>query len=84
MNTSCSTPNLQEERCDGCGLCAQVCSRGVLVVDLRRLHLHPERDCDGCGTCEEVCPQDALDYPFEIVWADEEKPQSAAGGEPSA
>jgi ferredoxin len=78
------SPHLYIERCNRCGLCVEVCSRGVLVLDPCELRVDQERECDGCATCEEICPQDAIDYPFEIVWADEENAESASGGEPSA
>ncbi len=84
MNLSCSAPHIYPERCNCCGLCVQVCSCGVLVLDRSQPHVNPERDCDGCGTCEEVCPQDAIDYPFEIVWEDDDDQESAVGGESSA
>jgi len=81
MNLPCPAPHLHTERCNNCGLCAEACSRGVLVLEDSQLRVHPERECDGCGTCEQVCAQDALDYPFEIVWADDEKKQSERGGD---
>lgn len=53
---------LDEELCDGVGLCVQVCPKGVFELDadrrLARLSGSPE--CVQCGACIVQCPRDAL------------------------
>lgn len=53
---------VDEERCDGCCWCLEVCEFGAVF-------LHPERKivmvCDLCGgnpKCVEYCPKDALEF----------------------
>jgi len=44
-----------EERCDGCGICEEVCRFGAISrgrVD--------ELSCEGCGLCARLCPRDAI------------------------
>ena len=50
---------VDEERCDGCGWCAEVCPYGAI-------NIHPKKTaliCDMCGgdpECIKACPTDAL------------------------
>ena len=59
---------IDDERCDSCALCVQVCEPGALELGERHAELtHPE-NCGGCALCEDVCPQAAITCSFEIVW----------------
>lgn len=46
------------EGCVACGLCADQCPEGAIVID-KTAHVDP-RWCTGCGQCIDECPQGAL------------------------
>lgn len=55
---------IDEEKCDGCGLCIPSCAEGALgIVDTPRgprARLVRESACDGLGACLGECPRGAL------------------------
>ncbi|MDR3053664.1 MAG: 4Fe-4S binding protein [Coriobacteriales bacterium] len=51
---------IDEERCDGCGLCVTACAEGALAVVDGKARLISDSYCDGLGACLPVCPRDAL------------------------
>lgn len=53
-------PEVHEEKCTHCGLCAEACPTNALAVAQNRVLLFPEL-CHGCGLCSLVCPEDAID-----------------------
>ena len=60
-------PVIDRERCNGCGLCVDVCScRAIVYVD-DVISIIETEDCGWCLTCEAVCPSGAIIAPFEIV-----------------
>lgn len=53
---------IDEVRCDGCGICIEICPSDVLrLVPGERLAaiVHRE-DCQTCFSCEIDCPEDAI------------------------
>jgi len=53
---------VDEQACDGCGLCVEACSFGMIWVDRST---RTARTCDLCGgepQCVSHCPQEALTY----------------------
>ncbi|MDP2954375.1 MAG: 4Fe-4S binding protein, partial [Chloroflexota bacterium] len=52
--------SIDEETCDGCGLCVPACVEGALQIVDGKARLVNERYCDGLGACLGECPQDAI------------------------
>ncbi len=51
---------IDEEKCDGCGLCVPECAEGAIQVIDGKARLVSETYCDGLGACLGHCPQDAI------------------------
>jgi len=51
---------IDEEKCDGCGLCVPECAEGAIQIVDGKAQLVKEEYCDGLAACLEHCPQDAL------------------------
>lgn len=51
---------IDEEKCDGCGLCVPSCAEGSLEVVDGKVRVVSDNLCDGLGACLGECPNDAL------------------------
>jgi NAD-dependent dihydropyrimidine dehydrogenase PreA subunit len=51
---------IDEELCDGCGLCIPSCQEGALQILNGKAKLVADRLCDGLGACLGHCPQGAI------------------------
>lgn len=51
---------IDEEKCNGCGLCVTGCAEGALAVVDGKARLLKESYCDGLGACLGECPQGAI------------------------
>ena len=51
---------IEEEKCDGCGVCVPECHEGALQVIDGKVRLISDLFCDGLGACLGHCPQGAL------------------------
>jgi len=51
---------IDEDKCDGCGLCIPSCPEGALEIIDGIAKLTAESYCDGMGACVGECPQDAM------------------------
>ena len=51
---------IDEEKCDGCGVCVPSCAEGALQIVNGKIKLVAEKFCDGLGACLGECPNDAL------------------------
>jgi Pyruvate/2-oxoacid:ferredoxin oxidoreductase delta subunit len=51
---------IDEEKCNGCGLCVSACAEGAIKLINGKARLVSETYCDGLGACLGHCPQDAI------------------------
>jgi ferredoxin len=68
------------ERCVACGICADQCPEGAIVID-KTAHID-QRLCTGCGQCIDGCPQDALS--LHPAWKTERGKTIGIGGQARA
>ena len=52
--------HIDEEKCDGCGLCVPGCEEGALRIVNGKAKLVSDVYCDGLGECLGHCPQGAI------------------------
>ncbi len=53
---------IDEEKCNGCGLCVNACHEGALKIEAGKAKLIRDDYCDGLGNCLPVCPMDAISF----------------------
>ncbi|MEW6308548.1 MAG: 4Fe-4S binding protein [Bacillota bacterium] len=51
---------IDEDKCDGCGLCVPSCAEGAIQIIAGKARLVGDNLCDGLGACLGHCPQDAI------------------------
>lgn len=53
---------IDEARCDGCGICVEVCPQDVIKMapSQNLAFVKYLRDCQSCYLCEADCPQEAI------------------------
>src|SRR3989337_308812 len=51
---------IDEEKCNGCGVCIPNCAEGALQIINGKAKLVSEKFCDGLGACLGHCPEDAI------------------------
>ena len=54
--------HIDEEKCNGCGLCANACHEGAIVIIDGKAKLVRENFCDGFGDCLPGCPTGAITF----------------------
>jgi len=55
-----SIVHIDEELCNGCGLCVTPCAEGAIEIVDGKAKVMKEELCDGAGFCLAVCPEGAL------------------------
>ena len=53
---------IDEEKCNGCGLCASACHEGAIDIVDGKAKLVRENFCDGFGDCLPGCPTGAITF----------------------
>ena len=54
--------HIDEEKCNGCGLCASACHEGAIDIVDGKAKLMRENFCDGFGDCLPGCPTGAISF----------------------
>ncbi len=49
---------IDEEKCNGCGLCVPECHEGALQIIDEKARLISDLFCDGLGACIGHCPEE--------------------------
>ena len=53
---------IDEEKCNGCGACANACHEGAIDMVNGKAKLMRENFCDGFGDCLPSCPTGAITF----------------------
>ena len=54
--------HIDEEKCTGCGICAEACHEGAIDMVDGKAKLVRENFCDGFGDCLPACPAGAITF----------------------
>jgi ferredoxin len=50
---------VEQDRCNSCGVCLEVCREGAMVMEGGRAFILGEK-CTACGACHKSCPEGAV------------------------
>ncbi|MCQ2523440.1 MAG: 4Fe-4S binding protein [Lachnospiraceae bacterium] len=72
--------HIDEEKCNGCGICARACHEGAIDIIDNKARLVRENFCDGFGDCLPGCPKGAITFEQREAPAYDEAAVKAAQG----
>jgi ferredoxin len=70
-------PDVDEERCSGCGSCSNACPAGAIEIEIKEKQVSifgplgssvvpvatvKKELCQGCGLCASTCPSDVIGF----------------------
>lgn len=64
---------IEQDKCNGCGLCAAACHEGAIEMVDGKARLTREDYCDGLGDCLPACPAQAITFEEREAPAYDEK-----------
>ena len=64
---------IDKEKCNGCGACAQACHEGAIAMVDGKAKLMRDDYCDGLGDCLPACPTGAITFVEREAAADDEQ-----------
>ena len=53
---------IDEDKCNGCGICADACHEGAIAIINGKAKLTRDDYCDGFGDCLPGCPMEAISF----------------------
>lgn len=61
---------IDQDKCIGCGLCANACQQSAIQIIDGKAKLMHENYCDGLGRCLSKCPVDAISFSDKYITND--------------